>query len=85
MELIAADELLPGSRLPPKRHAHKTDRRQSDVLREAFRVVEEQGIIVVRPGAGRYVRSVDSVRRRSSADSVSRLELATIFDILDAK
>lgn len=85
MELIATGELSPGSRLPPERQLTKQIQVSRNVLREAFRVLEERGIIVARPGDGRYVRALNSARHRSPADPVDRLEVATIFDLLETR
>lgn len=79
MELIAAGELLPGSRLPPERQLTKQIHVSRNVLRAAFCVLEERGIIVSRAGDGRYVRALNSARRGGPAEPVDRLELATIF------
>jgi DNA-binding FadR family transcriptional regulator len=85
MELIAAGVLPPGSRLPPERQLEQQIGVSRNVLREAFRVLEERGIIFVRPGGGRYVRPVAAVSPEAQSDPIERLEVATIFDILETR
>lgn len=85
LELIAAGELLPGNRLPPERQLTNQIKVSRNVLREAFRVLEERGIIVARPGGGRYVRAVNSGPSESPRDPVNLLEVTTIRDILETR
>ncbi len=85
MGLISSGELPPGSRLPTERQLTKQIRVSRNVLREAFRVLEERGIILARPGDGRYVRALKSARVPEPTSAVEQLELATIFDILEAR
>lgn len=85
MELIAVGELPAGSRLPPERRLEQQIGVSRSVLREAFRVLEERGIIFVRPGGGRYVRTVDPLSPESHSNPIERLEVASIFDILETR
>ncbi|MEU3786399.1 FadR/GntR family transcriptional regulator [Streptomyces sp900129855] len=84
IELIDSQQLQPGTRLPPEREIAKQISVSRNVLREAFRVLEERGIIISRQGGGRFVRAVDA-KIRSTGDSVSTLEVATIVDALEAR
>jgi DNA-binding FadR family transcriptional regulator len=84
LELIAAGQLAPGSRLPSERELEQRIGVSRNVLREAFHVLEERGIILARPGGGRYVRSV-ATDTSNPAEQVGRLERATILDLLEAR
>ncbi|MBA2453239.1 MAG: FadR family transcriptional regulator [Chloroflexia bacterium] len=87
MELIAAGELPMGTRLPPERQLSSQINVSRNVLREAFRVLEERGLIVARPGDGRYVRAVSSIQiaPERPIDPVNLLELRTILDLLESR
>jgi GntR family transcriptional regulator, transcriptional repressor for pyruvate dehydrogenase complex len=85
MELIAGGQLPPGSRLPPERQLELQIGVSRNVLREAFRVLEERGIVFARPGGGRYIRPVGPASPAIQSDPIERLEVATIFDILETR
>jgi GntR family transcriptional regulator, transcriptional repressor for pyruvate dehydrogenase complex len=58
-DLIRKGELKPGTRLPSERSLSEHMNVSRNILREAFRLLEYQGFIQVRAGAGRYVRDID--------------------------
>lgn len=81
-DLIRKGELKPGTRLPSERTLSEYMNVSRNILREAFRLLEYQGFIQVRAGAGRYVRDIDpnlatgddrfkDVARASLADAIS--------------
>ena len=55
--LIESGDLKIGDKFPPERALAERWRVSRPVLREAFRVLESQGIVESRHGDGRYVRS----------------------------
>jgi DNA-binding FadR family transcriptional regulator len=85
LELISAGELQPGSRLPTERDLAEQVGVSRNVLREAFRVLEERGIILSRAGDGRYVRTLDPSRPDPTGDAIGQIEVATILDILESR
>ena len=85
LELIAAGELRPGGRLPSERDLADQVGVSRNVLREAFHVLEERGIVVSRAGDGRYVRPVNERRSQGRDGSIGSLETATIEDILESR
>jgi len=81
-DLIRKGELKPGTRLPSERSLSEYMNVSRNILREAFRLMEYQGIIQVRAGSGRFVRDVDpdsaigddrlkDVARASLADTIA--------------
>ncbi len=71
-ELIQQGKLLPGERIPSERDLAATLGCSRTSLREALRVLESEGIIIAKPGGGRYVQHVDQ-----------RLVLEYTFDPVD--
>lgn len=71
-ELIQQEKLLPGERIPSERDLAATLGCSRTSLREALRVLESEGIIIAKPGGGRYVQHVDQ-----------RLVLEYTFDPVD--
>ena len=55
-----------------------------NVLREAFRVLEDWGMIQSRRGSGRYLREVATGLSRARPE-IARLEVASIADILESR
>src|SRR5688572_30360900 len=56
-ELIADGSLRLNDKFPSERELQERWQVSRPVLREAFRVLEMQGVVESRPGAGRYLRS----------------------------
>lgn len=84
MGLIDSGALQVGDKFPPERTLAEQWRVSRPVLREAFRVLESQGIIESRHGAGRYVRSertIDfaDIRRRHLRDR--RAALLKVWEV----
>lgn len=55
-ELIAAESLRPGDKLPCERDLAARLRVSRTVIREAIRVLSVRGLVEVKPGCGTYVR-----------------------------
>ncbi|NJB68143.1 GntR family transcriptional repressor for pyruvate dehydrogenase complex [Desulfobaculum xiamenense] len=53
--LLASGELAPGDRLPPERRLAEVFGVSRSSVREAIRVLSEQGVLESRPGSGTYV------------------------------
>lgn len=86
-EQFKRGELKPGDRLPSERDLAEHIGVSRGTLREAFRVLENQGIIETRPGGGRFIRKVEYSELRGAGDghSISSLETAAILDLLEAR
>ncbi|WP_051579729.1 FadR/GntR family transcriptional regulator [Pseudonocardia acaciae] len=82
LEVVESRGIQPGGALPTERELAETLRVSRNVLRQAFGVLEERGIVVSRRGAGRYLRDVSGSERGVSS---SALEVASIADLLEAR
>lgn len=82
--MINHGELKPGDVLPSERSLTTRLRVSRGVLSQAFRVLEQDGIIEVRPGSGRVVRSVPGQAAENSA-VVRSLESAAIMDLIEVR
>ncbi|AEG16610.1 GntR domain protein [Desulfofundulus kuznetsovii DSM 6115] len=82
--IILAGQLAPGDKLPPERELAEEIGVSRGTLREAFRILERQGIIETRPGGGRYVRKLPE-NRLDRERILSNLETAAMLDLLEAR
>lgn len=82
--MINRGELRPGDTLPSERDLTERLGVSRGVLSQAFRVLEEEGIIQVRPGSGRMVRDVPT-RANEQVQTVRRLERAAIMDLIEVR
>ena len=83
--MIQRGELAPGDQLPAERDLSELFNVSRGTLREAFRVLEQQGIIYTRPGGGRYVAKVPAKGDLDKAAILASLENAAILDLLEAR
>ena len=81
---IDSGALKPGERLPSERDLASALEVSRNVLREALRVLEANGLVVTRPGIGRVVRHLDDGHPRGTSLTDS-LELATIDEVLETR
>ena len=84
LDFVVREGLDPGAALPPERDLAARMGVSRNVLRQAFRVLEERGLVVTRRGSGRYVREVPAA---GAADGtrVEDFEAASIADILESR
>jgi len=80
---IEEKKLLMGDRLPPERELAEQVGVSRSTLREAFRVLEQQGILVTKPGDGRYI--VGLPKQYDKQIFLDDLEKAAIWDLLEAR
>ncbi len=59
-ELILSRQYHPGDRLPSEREIMKKEKVGRGTVREAYRSLQQTGLIEIRPGDGAFVRTVDS-------------------------
>lgn len=82
--LIEERQLRPGDRLPPERELALTLSVSRATLREAFRVLENAGLVTSRIGCGRFVAEPQPAQE--SLNTVSQaIEEAAIFDLLEVR
>ena len=57
---ILSRQYLPGDRLPSERDIMKQQKVGRGTVREAYRSLQQKGLIEIRRGDGAFVRAVDS-------------------------
>lgn len=83
LELIEDRGLGPGDAMPTERDLADVFGVSRSVLRQAFGILEDRGLINTRRGSGRYLR--DAVGVDTAPDARSRVEVASIADVLEAR
>lgn len=78
---IQTNGLAPGDALPRERELAVRLGVSRSMIRQAFRVLEDRGIVESRQGSGRYLRAASS----QDPDLPHALETASIVDILEAR
>jgi len=78
---LKSGELQPGDMLPPERELSETFGVSRGTLREAFRILEREGVIESQQGGGRYVRKITN----NFGHIFSNMEKAEIFDWLETR
>ncbi len=82
--MISSGELSAGDRLPSERELVEQIGVSRGTLREAFRVLERQGIIETRPGGGRVIKALPP--ESTGRDLIrASLENAAVMDLLAAR
>ncbi|WP_165913170.1 FCD domain-containing protein [Tamaricihabitans halophyticus] len=82
LKLVEARGLKPGQPLPTERELADVFGVSRNVLRQAFGILEERGLLQTVRGSGRYLREgVDDTMRSPRAS----VELASIVDLLEAR
>ena len=83
--LIEGEKLGPGDMLPPERQLAEQFKVSRHSLREAIRVMQEQGVLAARQGSGNYIQAT------SKADLVRALGFSTkgntrkVFDLFQLR
>lgn len=84
--LIQAGKLKPGDRLPGERELAESLGCSRTSLREAFRVLESEGLIISKPGGGRFIQQVDqNLVMEYRFNPVDLLEKTAIINFLEAR
>jgi len=85
-QLIEDGKLKPGDRLPGERELAQTLGCSRTSLREACRVLEAEGLIVSKPGGGRFIQQVDqNMTLEYRFNTVDMLEKTAIIYFLEAR
>lgn len=83
-EMIIEGNLKPGDLLPTERELAQAFGISRGTLREAFRILERETLIEVKPGGGRYLsRSLESLEDQTRI--IDNIERATIIELLEAR
>ena len=85
-QIIDRENLEPGDQLPPERQLIEELDVSRNVLREAFHVLENRGILVSRQGKGRFLRQqprgVELPRREGLGKNLERQSMLEAYEIL---
>ncbi|MEH7098105.1 FadR/GntR family transcriptional regulator [Neobacillus vireti] len=85
-ELIQEGKILPGDRLPGERELSTLLGCSRTSLREALRVLEAEGVVIAKPGGGRYVQHVDQrLVMEYSFDPVDLMKTTSIIYFLEVR
>lgn len=84
-EEIVSGRWPAGTRLPSERRLTDLCRVSRPVIREALRVVNERGLIVVSAGRGSFVRDLDPTGEGGSADLLARRGQVRARDLVAAR
>ncbi|PAE17043.1 hypothetical protein CHH91_07335 [Virgibacillus sp. 7505] len=83
---IKEGRILPGERLPGERELSSMLGCSRTSLREALRVLEAEGIVIAKPGGGRYVQNVDQrLVMEYKFDPVDLMKTTSIMHFLEAR
>jgi GntR family transcriptional repressor for pyruvate dehydrogenase complex len=89
-ESLVADRLVPGTRLPTEEQLAAEHDVSRTVIREATRLLEQRGLVDIRPGRGMVVAELDGSRvaaqyllmlRRSPAVFAQLMELRLVVEV----
>ncbi|MHA6482151.1 FadR/GntR family transcriptional regulator [Paenibacillus sp. strain BS8-2] len=82
--LILEGNLAPGDVLPTERELSQAFGISRGTLREAFRILEREGLIDAKPGGGRYLsKALDVAEDKNRI--LDNIERATIMELLEAR
>lgn len=88
-QMMATDQLRPGTQLPSERDLAQSIGVNRATIREAIRLLEQRGMLQMRPGSGTYVIDVpastvsDSIERYFTFGTCSHEDLVTLRRILE--
>ena len=83
--LINNGQIKPGDKFPPERKLASELGISRGVLREAFRVLENRGLVWSKRGGGRYLRNFNEQNIYNSGNNFISLEKAALLDIAEAR
>ncbi|WP_127484331.1 FadR/GntR family transcriptional regulator [Paenibacillus ehimensis] len=82
--IILEGNLAPGDVLPTERELAQAFGISRGTLREAFRILEREGLIETRPGGGRFL-SKNLAKAEDTKRILENIERATIIELLEAR
>jgi GntR family transcriptional regulator, transcriptional repressor for pyruvate dehydrogenase complex len=82
--IILEGNLAPGAVLPTERELAQAFGISRGTLREAFRILEREGLIETRPGGGRFLNK-NLNKAEDKTRMIENIERATIIELLEAR
>lgn len=84
--MIRDGHFSPGDQLPPERELARRLACSRTSLREACRVLESEGVVISKPGGGRYIQQIqDDLSLSSLYSPIDLLEKSAIFQFIEAR
>jgi GntR family transcriptional repressor for pyruvate dehydrogenase complex len=83
LELIEVRGLGPGDAMPTERELAELFGVSRNVLRQAFGILEERGLLSTLRGSGRYLREANTAHDQQGGRA--QVEIASIADVLEAR
>lgn len=84
-KLIDQEQLMPGNQFPSERELVQHWNISRNVLREAFHVLEDRGVIVSKQGKGRYLRALPQEYRHKDENLSKNLERYSLLEIYETR
>lgn len=91
-QLIDEEKIAPGDMFPSERVLIGKWDISRNVLREAFHILEQRGMITSKQGKGRYLRKVPEMKRKDPRENISKtieryslLEIYQVRQVLEAR
>ncbi len=84
-ELIVAQSLRPGDRLPGERELAEQMGISRTVVREAIRVLSVRGLVKTKPGCGTYIRELHPRDMSASVELFFKLQQPSIRDVYQVR
>jgi len=82
---ISDGEYQPGDRLPTEQTIIKSIGVSKTSLREAFRVLEAEGLVISKQGGGRFVRAAKPGAFFQTTGVIGQLQSSQILDLMEAR
>jgi Transcriptional regulators len=84
-KLIDHEKLMPGNQFPSERELVERWDISRNVLREAFHVLEDRGVIVSKQGKGRFLRALPQDYRHRDKNLSKNLERYSLLEIYETR
>lgn len=85
IDLLKSKKLNSGDKLPTERELSEKFGVSRTSLREAFRVLESRGLVITRPGGGRYIGEIKMDDIVNTGNMVLNIKKSSILEILEAR
>jgi GntR family transcriptional repressor for pyruvate dehydrogenase complex len=84
-ESILNGLLKPGDRLPPLRELVTHFEASPASVREALKLLESSGLVIMKPGSGVYITELSSQPMRDCLSSILRIRKTSLYEVIQAR